>query len=171
MNEATAKVMFSSKSDSWLTPLELYNGLDNEFHFTTDPCADPSNHLGCKVFYTKEDDGLAKPWYGNVFCNPPYGRAIGKWVARCGEYAKSLAGIAVMLVPSRTDTRWFHDYIWETVADRPQAYTQVHFLDGRIKFLRPDGKKAGKPAFGSMIVVFFPPVEEEGQWRRVVEVL
>ena len=66
--------MYSSKSREWYTPMKLYHKLDQEFHFDIDPCADTTNRLGCKIFYTAKEDGLSKKEWpnGNVFCNPPY---------------------------------------------------------------------------------------------------
>lgn len=72
-------VMFSSKTDVWATPQRFYDELDREFNFELDVFATPEN-AKCRRFYTKEQDGLAQPWTGRVWCNPPYGREIGKWV-------------------------------------------------------------------------------------------
>ena len=74
------EVMFSSKTDQWATPNDFFDKLNEEFHFTLDPCADEINHK-CEKYYTKEIDGLSKIWfYETVFCNPPYGKEIGEWV-------------------------------------------------------------------------------------------
>ena len=76
------EVMFSSKTDQWATPNDFFDKLNEEFHFTLDPCADEFNHK-CEKYYTKEDDGLKQSWNNErVFCNPPYGREIGKWVEK-----------------------------------------------------------------------------------------
>src|SRR5262245_31078392 len=72
--------LFSSRSEEWATPADLFAELDAEFHFTLDPCATPENAKAVS-FYTREDDGLTKPWYGQVFMNPPYGATIGRWMA------------------------------------------------------------------------------------------
>jgi phage N-6-adenine-methyltransferase len=99
-------VHFSSKTDLWATPQEFFNKLDAEFDFTLDVCANAEN-AKCENFYTAEDDGLQQPWTGVVWCNPPYGRGISEWVERA--YQASLNGATVvMLIPARTDTRWFH---------------------------------------------------------------
>lgn len=104
------EVMFSSKSDMWETPQYLFDELDKEFHFTLDVCATPEN-AKCSNYYTKEQDGLAQPWKGVVWCNPPYGRQISQWVRRA--WISSACGTTVvMLIPARTDTRWFHEYIY-----------------------------------------------------------
>lgn len=77
------KGLFTSVTDEWATPQALYDELDREFHFTLDPCASADNHK-CEKWYSRSDDGLSKSWSGEtVFCNPPYGREIQKWVAKC----------------------------------------------------------------------------------------
>ena len=138
------ELMFSSKTDQWETPQDLFDELDKEFGFTLDPCADENNHK-CDRYYTKDQDGLTQCWKGErVFCNPPYGREIGSWVRRCYLHSKEEHGIAVMLIPSRTDTKWFHEYIYN------KDNVEVRFLKGRLKF---GGSKNSAP-FPSMIVVF-----------------
>ena len=71
------EVMFSSKTDLWETPQDLFDRLDDEFGFDLDACALPQN-AKCERYYTPEMDGLSQPWDGVVWCNPPYGRNIGK---------------------------------------------------------------------------------------------
>lgn len=135
-------LMFSSKSDDWETPQWLFDELNREFHFTLDPCADKHNHK-CEKYYTKEQDGLSKCWEGErVFCNPPYGREIGSRVKRCYLHGRVGEGIAVMLIPARTDTIWFHEYIYKKA--------EVRFLKGRLKF----GSSKNSAPFPSMIVIF-----------------
>lgn len=136
--------LFSSASVSWATPQDLFNSLDYVFNFTLDPCADVDN-AKCEKFYTEEQDGLSKDWYGHkVFCNPPYDRtATGDWVKKCHDEAKKPGTIVVMLIPSRTDTKWFHEYIYKSNA-------QIHFIKGRLKF----GESKNAAPFPSMIVIF-----------------
>ena len=136
-------VMFSSATDNWSTPQDFFDKLNDEFHFTLDVCADENNHK-CEHYYTKEIDGLSRPWVGTIWCNPPYGRKIGEWVRRA--YISSQIGSAtvVMLLPARTDTRWFHDYIY----NKPN--TETRFIKGRLKF---GGCKNSAP-FPSMVVIF-----------------
>ncbi len=130
----------SSNTDEWATPQDLFDKLDATFHFTLDPCATPEN-AKCAKFYTKEQDGLKQDWGGEViWCNPPYGREIGKWIQKCAEHK----GVAVMLIPARTDTRWWHSYIDKN----PDAH--VYFIKGRLKF--GDGKNPAP--FPSAIVVY-----------------
>lgn len=135
--------MFTSRTDEWATPISLFAELDQEFHFDLDPCADATNHK-CETFFTKEGDGLSKDWGGHrVFCNPPYGREMPKWVKKCAEESKKPNTLVVMLIPARTDTAYFHDYIYKKAKD-------VRFLRGRLHF---NESKNAAP-FPSMIVVF-----------------
>ncbi len=134
------ETMFSSKTSEWSTPQDLFDELNKEFNFTLDPCATKEN-AKCKKFYTKEDDGLSKDWHGEVvFMNPPYGREIGLWVRKISRVG--VGGVA--LLPARTDTRWFHDYIYEN------KKVEIRFIKGRLKF---GGCKNSAP-FPSMIVIF-----------------
>lgn len=95
--------MFSSNTNEWATPQAFFDELNKEFDFTLDPCATPQN-AKCARYFTKEIDGLAQSWRGEVvFCNPPYGRDISKWVAKA--YAETLSGgakLVVLLIPATT---------------------------------------------------------------------
>ena len=132
-------VHFSSQTDLWATPQVFFDELHAEFGFTLDPCALPSN-AKCEQFFTREIDGLKQNWGGHiVFMNPPYGREIGKWVekaATCG------ADIVVGLLPARTDTKWFHEHIYNKA--------EVRFVKGRLKF----GGAMNSAPFPSMVVVW-----------------
>jgi len=135
--------MFSSTTDQWATPQDFFDKLDNEFHFTLDPCADETNYK-CNNYYNKEQDGLKQDWGGNiVFCNPPYGNVIKDWVKKCSDESKKLNTIVVLLMPARTDTIYFHKYIYNKVKE-------IRFIKGRLKF--GDSKNAAP--FPSMVVVF-----------------
>ena len=136
------KVHYMSKSNEWTTPMWLFKELDVKFNFTLDPCCTKESAL-CDKYYTIEDDGLIQDWGGEiVFMNPPYGRAIGKWVEKA--YRESLNGaVVVCLIPSRTDTRYWHNYIFPYAAD-------IKFLKGRLKF--GDGKNPAP--FPSAIIIF-----------------
>lgn len=112
----------TSNNEEWETPQDLFNELNKEYHFTLDPCASELNHK-CDKYFTKADDGLSKDWTGEtVFCNPPYGRNIKAWVKKCSEEKATV----VMLIPARTDTSYFHDYIY--------GKAEIIFLRGRLKF-------------------------------------
>ena len=135
------KALLSSASCEWETPQELFEELDREFHFTLDPCSTDAN-AKCAKHYTKEQDGLAQDWgTETVWCNPPYGREIHKWVRKCALHSIG-GGTAVILIPARTDTSYFHDYIY--------GKAEVRFIRGRLRF---SGCKDNAP-FPSMIVVF-----------------
>lgn len=84
------RVLFSSRETAWETPQELFDQLDREFEFELDVCALPEN-AKCGRFYTPEDDGLSQPWPGVVWCNPPYGREVGRWVEKA--FAESAGGV------------------------------------------------------------------------------
>lgn len=138
MNTAT---MFSSKSDDWATPQYYFDKLNREFNFNIDVCADESNHK-CKDYYSLSDNGLLQNWGGKrAFCNPPYGRGISDWVKKAYEESLKPDTLIVLLLPARTDTKWFHDYIYKK--------HEVRFIKGRLKF--GDGKNSAP--FPSMLVI------------------
>ena len=141
-------LMFSSKNENWETPQDFFDALDNEFHFTLDPCANDENHKVPKYF-TKEMDGLSLDWGGEItFCNPPYGKQIGKWVKKAyDEHFKTNHPI-VMLIPARTDTSYFHNYIY--------GIAEIRFIRGRLKFTDEYGVAKDPAPFPSMVVVFNP---------------
>lgn len=132
-------VHYSSATDDWSTPQDLFDALDTEFHFTVDVCATPAN-AKCADYFTVADDGLAQEWRGVCWMNPPYGDGIGKWVAKA--YESSLLGTAVVcLVPGRIDTAWFWEYCLKG---------EVRLIRGRLKF---GGGDTSAP-FPSIVVVF-----------------
>jgi phage N-6-adenine-methyltransferase len=133
-------VHFSSRKDEWATPRDVFTELDAEFGFDLDPCATPEN-AKCERFYTREQDGLAQPWLGHVFMNPPYGRDIGRWMEKAWRAAQETADVVVCLVPARTDTAWGHNYV---------ARGEVRFLRGRLRF----GDASTGAPFPSAVVVF-----------------
>lgn len=136
----------SSATDNWPTPQHLFDRLHEEFEFTIDVAASADN-AKCKRYFTCETDGLAQSWANETaFCNPPYGRQIEKWVEKAIQSTYNNATI-VMLLPARTDTRWFQACF---------AYAdEVRFIPGRLRF-----GDAKEPApFPSCIVVFKPRSE------------
>jgi phage N-6-adenine-methyltransferase len=142
--------MFTSATCDWATPLDVFADLNREFGFTLDVCASPHN---AKVdrYISSEDlwGGLNQPWSGVCWMNPPYGKTIGAWVKKAWESSQQGATV-VCLLPSRTDTRWWHDYCMK--AD------EIRFLKGRLKFMNPDYKDSKHVApFPSAVVVFRPP--------------
>ncbi len=141
MNNAAC---FSSNSEEWRTPDNLYDRLTSEFHFDLDVAASRENSK-CYLYYHKGNSGLTNEWSGNIWCNPPYGRSIGLWVKKASEeIAAGRSPVIVMLLPARTDTRWFHDYIYNS----PRV--EIRFLKGRLKF---SNSKDNAP-FPSMLVIF-----------------
>ena len=139
---ANIQACLSSKTDNWATPQDFFDKLNEEFHFTLDPCANYENHK-CDLFYTKEQDGLTKDWGGHVvFCNPPYGKEIADWVRYSYEQSQKPNTTVVMLIPARTDTRYFHDYIY--------GKAEIRFVKGRLKF----GDATTGAPFPSMVVVY-----------------
>lgn len=136
-------VMFSSKTDLWSTPQDFFNELNKEFNFNLDPCSTHEN-AKCEKHFTLEEDGLLQDWQGyNVFCNPPYGKEIKKWVKKCYEEGQKENTTVVMLIPARTDTSYFHDYIYNIASE-------IRFIRGRLKF----GNSKNSAPFPSMIVIF-----------------
>lgn len=140
------EAMFSSGTEHWSTPIELFNELNLEHKFTVDVCADTTNYK-VKRYFNKKTDGLAQSWDGEVaWCNPPYGKEIKLWIEKAYESTKIVGcnTTVVMLLPARTDTRWFHEFIYNN------PLCSVKFIKGRLKF---SGSKNSAP-FPSMIVTF-----------------
>lgn len=149
-SNTTVRAMMGSTVHTWATPPELYAELHAEFGFTLDPCCVPAT-AKCAKFYTPDDDGLAQDWAGDVvFMNPPYGRSLPHWMRKARDEAQRGATV-VCLVPSRTGTGWWHDYVID------QA--EIRFIRGRVAFLL-DGKR-GDPTFDSAIVIYRPPAAME----------
>lgn len=124
------EVMFSSKDDKWSTPQDFFDELDSEFHFTLDPCADDYNHK-CEKYYTESDDGLSQDWKGEiVFCNPPYSDCAS-WIEKCYNEAQKPNTTVVVLIPSRTDTKYFHNFIYP-FWDGNEREAKYHYAAGLI---------------------------------------
>ncbi len=140
---AISTALYSSRSEEWATPPAFYAELHAEFGFTLDPCATRQN-AKCATFFTKADNGLTSDWGSHtVFCNPPYGRTIGEWARKCHE--ASLNGpTVVLLVHARTDTRFFHDWVY--------GKAELRFVRGRLKF--GDGKQSAPVP--SLVAIYRP---------------
>lgn len=127
------------ETDDWGTPQGVFDELNKEFEFTLDPASNEIN-AKCKRHFTSKEDGLAQSWKGErVWLNPPYGRTIGDWIKKA---ATGGADVVVSLLPARTDTKWFHEFIY--------GKAEIRFLKGRLRF---GGSKNSAP-FPSMVVVF-----------------
>ena len=137
------KVHYSSKTNEWETPQELFNRYNEIYHFTLDVCATEEN-TKCKKFFTKKENGLLQNWSKDIcWMNPPYGREISKWIEKA--YTESLKGaIVVCLIPSRTDTIYWHNWIF--------PHAKIEFLKGRLKF---SNSKHPAP-FPSAVVIYMP---------------
>jgi phage N-6-adenine-methyltransferase len=145
------KGLFTSDSSEWETPQWLFRELDEEFNFRVDVAATYEN-TKCEIFYDKHADSLKSSWslWKRIWCNPPYGSEVAKWVQKAYEESlHPLTEVIVMLLPARTDTRWFHDYIY--------GKSEIRFLKGRLKF---SNSKNSAP-FPSMVVIFKNQNREE----------
>lgn len=130
-------VHFMSQSVDWATPKGIFDELDAEFHFNDDPCP---------LYGASGEDGLGRDWGTSTFVNPPYGRVIGRWTAKARHEA-SLGKTVVLLIPSRTDTIWWHRDVM--TAD------EIRFVRGRLKF----GDATNSAPFPSAVVVWRPILE------------
>lgn len=135
--------MTSATTSEWSTPQDFYDALDSVFRFTLDVCATHGN-AKCDAYFTEAEDGLKQPWVGTCWMNPPYGRVITAWMKKAYESARAGATV-VCLVPSRTDTKWWHAYAMKGV---------VEFVKGRLKF----GGCTENAPFPCAVVVFLPGV-------------
>jgi phage N-6-adenine-methyltransferase len=134
-------IHFRSAGCEWATPADFFASVDAEFHFDLDTCASADN-AKCARFFTKDEDGLAQRWTGRVWCNPPYGRAIGAWMRKAYESVQGGdAEVVVCLVFARTDTSWWHDYALRG---------EVRYLRGRLRF---GGAESSAP-FPSVLIIY-----------------
>ena len=146
--------LMSSNTPEWETPQAFFDKLDTEFHFTLDAAATPEN-AKCERFYTLKENALWQPWDGIVWCNPPYGRIIGKFVRKGYEEAQRGATV-VMLIPSRTDTKYWHNYV--------MGAKEIRFIKGRLCF--SENGRSGRAPFPSAVVVF-----EKGDYQPVISTI
>lgn len=161
-----SSLMFSKASDLWSTPLDFWRELDREFEFVLDAAATQDTSLVGFPYYGPDHpygdgemggpDALAGDWHavigtGAAYCNPPYSQCA-EFVAKAAAEAKKGCTV-VMLIPSRTDTRYWHEHIWDREKHQPRPGVEVRFLKGRLKF----GNSQNSAPFPSVIVVFRPP--------------
>jgi phage N-6-adenine-methyltransferase len=135
------KGLFTSKKPNWKTPKWLFDLLDNQFGFDCDICADDQNAL-CDNYFTEKNSCLFADWHYTNFMNPPYGRDIINFVSKAHHQYDMLGNRTIGLLPARTDTKWFHNYIYKQAP--------IIFIKGRLKF--EGGDKLAPAPFPSMIV-------------------
>lgn len=143
MTAEQTNTVFSSQTCMWHTPPALFAELDKEFGFVLDVCATPKN-TRCERYWTAEDDGLLMPWDKVNWCNPPYGNAIMDWLAKA-RLESGRGNTTAVLIPARTDTRWFHEHVLGVAKE-------IRFIKGRLKF---GGSKNSAP-FPSMLIIYKP---------------
>lgn len=132
------KGLLTSDTVEWETPQTFFDEFNKQFHFTLDVCATSSN-AKCEKYFTKKENGLMQTWSGVCWMNPPYGPEIVDWMKKA--YESSLRGTTVVcLVPSRTDTEWWHDYAMKG---------KIVFIRGRLRF-----NNKGSAPFPSAVVIF-----------------
>lgn len=137
-----SQALFTSNSDEWYTPEAFFKECEKEvWKFDLDPCCTPETKKWEK-FFTKENDWLSQEWFWNVFVNPPYSN-ISKWVEKCSRERERVSSI-YLLIPARTDTRYFHDYLYK------KEWVELRFIKGRLKFW---WSKNSAP-FPSLLAVF-----------------
>jgi phage N-6-adenine-methyltransferase len=151
-------VLFSRASDEWSTPDDLYAALDDEFHFTLDAAATMENAKS-PTFLDRDRDALKERWgliqshrstSPSVWMNPPYSK-VRHFMAKAVEEAARGCTV-VCLVPSRTDTKWWHENVWDSTSHQPRPGVEIRFLCGRVKF--GDGK--GSAPFPSAVIILRP---------------
>jgi phage N-6-adenine-methyltransferase len=139
--EAESILLQQPVTDVWATPQWLFDALNKEFGFTLDPCSDGTN-AKCKKFFTPTENGLLRDWKTDtVFMNPPYSE-VDAWMRKAYGSAQEGATV-VCLIPARTDTQWWHEYVMKA---------EIRFIKGRLKF----GDAENSAPFPSAIIVFRP---------------
>lgn len=146
---AMAPALRDSTSSEWGTPAELFDPLDDEFRFSLDVCASAAN-AKCPAYFDILQNALWRDWApSRCWMNPPYGGATREWVHKA--YLEAGRGALVVgLIPARTDTVWFHQYVI-------RAGAEVRFVRGRVRFELPDREPNGRCPFPSVVVVWRPP--------------
>ncbi len=151
-------VMFTSTTDEWQTPIDFFNKCNEEFKFTLDGAANESNHLlpnwygpGSQI----AEDALNADWEGRIWCNPPYSMCK-EFVSKAWE-AMHYGVFTAMLIPARTDTKYWHSYIWNESKNNWRWGVQARFIKGRLKFINPGQQKQNSAPFPSVLILFGNP--------------
>lgn len=154
--ETSEPFFAQAEKDTWQTPPGILSAFAEHDPIDTDPCAGPETRIGREYNWTIEDDGLAWPWEGTVFVNPPFSDKTTWLDEVLSRLESGEVNRAYVLLPDSTDVQsWFHGQIV------PNA-NYVWFAEGRVKFINPDtGKVAKNPTGGTCIAMFGeePPVE------------
>jgi site-specific DNA-methyltransferase (adenine-specific) len=151
---ALSPALFTSTKNDWETPKDLFERLNSKYHFAFDLAASSTNHK-CDRYFTEHDDALSQDWTaikGPLFLNPPYGRNLRQWVEKACKTASTTNLTIVLLIPARTDTSYWHDFIF--------GKAKVEFIRGRLKF-EVNGIPSNSAPFPSAIVIYNKPVEVE----------
>tara|TARA_R110002020_G_scaffold8490_2_gene33976 strand:- start:730 stop:1221 length:492 start_codon:yes stop_codon:yes gene_type:complete len=159
MSDIWSKTLNQSNKQDWATPQYLFDLLNAEFNFTLDPCAN-KNNAKCNKYYTEVENGLAQDWSNEiVFMNPPYGRGLtALWIRKA--YQESLKGaIVVCLIPARTDTNYYHEYIF--------PYAEIRFIRSRIKFRHNDQDKPNYAPFPSAVIIFDNKKQNKQKYKQL----
>ena len=148
-------VMFGRATDEWSTPQWLFNALNSEFGFTTDVACTWRNSLcSYSIFSALDTDWSDDGDYARAICfmNPPYSKCRA-FIAKAAQEARRGATV-VALVPSRTDTRWWHEHVWDASTHQCRPGVEVRFVKGRLKF----GEGKNSAPFPSVVIIFRPSV-------------
>jgi len=146
---SVSPVMFSSATGEHATPEDFFARCDSEFRFDLDAAATADNAC-CPRFWTIESNALLQEWTGRVWLNPPYGRGLELWLSKARtEVNAARAEFVVILVPARTDTRWFAEYVWDFETHRARPGVEPRFVKGRLRF----GTALSCAPFPSMLVI------------------
>lgn len=138
--------VIGNKSQEWYTPPDLLNLIYQVMDIDLDPASPEPPTVITKKYYTKENDGLNKPWLGNIYLNPPYGREISAWILKlCNEWENFNIQSAIVLIPNKTDTRWFSH-----LAGYATCFCTI---TGRISFLHPNSSSNMYGTFGNILVL------------------
>jgi phage N-6-adenine-methyltransferase len=155
-------VLMSSGKDDWATPWDFYNRLCKEFHITLDVAANfenqkCGNYFGPDHFSEGRRDALSVDWSrfaDSCWMNPPYSKRLQPAFIRKAALERTRGVLTVALLPARTDTKVFHECIYDAASWQPREGVEIRLLPGRLKF---GGATSGAP-FPSMVVVFRPGV-------------
>jgi phage N-6-adenine-methyltransferase len=120
------RLLGSTKDENWGTPQSFFDELNAEFHFNLDAAASESN-TKCKRFYSKEDDAMTQTWSGRVWLNPPYGAKLTPAFVRKASEERNNCKVIVVLVPARTSTQWWRNYVWDSVRNQPYPGVELRF--------------------------------------------